>query len=80
VVRLVLDHLDDRVGVGVRPVEHEQVREARRRDALVGLGTLAPGVGDREPAAAGDVDRREELRRGEAGGQDQRVEPTLAAA
>src|SRR5262249_39426175 len=44
VARLALDHEDDRVvaEVRVRPVEHEEVREAGYTDAQVTFGAVAP--------------------------------------
>src|SRR5581483_10268631 len=67
VARLVLEQADDRVRQrpGVRAVAHEQVREAGRRQAEVGLGAVRPRLADLDSVAAGYPHRRDVLRRRE---------------
>ena len=74
VLHLVLDRRDQRVRVGVRTVEHEEVREAGGHHALVGLGAVAPGLVDVHAVATNQLDHRGELRRLESRRQDQRVD------
>ena len=75
VADLAFEHVDDRVAaeVGVRPVEHEEVREPGHGDAEVGLSPVPPGLPQRPAAAAGHLHRGEELRGTEAGAVDDHV-------
>ena len=79
VIRLVLDHGDDRVRVGTRAVEHERGSGSRRSSRPCTPARRRSRVGDRHAAATAHVDRGEELRRREAGREDQRVDPAFAS-
>ena len=72
----MLPLIDD---VRVRPVEAEEVREARDGDAEVRAGVAVPLLVQVDAAAAGDLHRREELRRLEAGAVDDHVDVVLVA-
>ena len=77
VAHLALREPDDAAvddDVRVRPVEHEEVREAGHGDAEVGAGVAVPALVEVDAAAADDLHRREELRRLEAGAVEQHVE------
>lgn len=88
----VVDHPDDQLaldlGAGrpvaeprraLRPVEEQQVREARGGHAQVGADAVGPLLPHGDPAGAPDVDRRQPAGdRVEPGGQDQHVELHLA--
>ena len=77
VAHLALREPDDAAvddDVRVRPVEHEEVREAGHRHAEVGAGVAVPAAVQVDAAAADDLHRREEPRRLEAGAVDQHVE------
>ena len=79
VLDLVLDHREDRAVVGVGPVQHEQVREPGGRDAQVRLRAVVPRVVDAATVATDHVDRRQVLRRREAGREDDRVDLAVDA-
>jgi hypothetical protein len=72
---LALQHVDDGVvaEVGVRTVQHEEVREARHRHAQVAGRAVRPGRVQVDAAPAHDPHRREEARRRETGAVDDDV-------
>ena len=77
VAHLALGEPDDAAvddDVRVRPVEHEEVREARHGDAEVGAGVAVPAPVEVDAVAADDLHRRQELRRLEAGAVEEHVE------
>jgi len=73
---LRLQHVHDRIvsEIGVGAVEHEEVGEARRRQAQIGRGARTPGPVQVDAVAPGDPHRAEEFGCGEAGAIDQDVE------
>ena len=81
VARLALDHEDDRVvsEVRVRPVCHEEVREAGDRDSQVGLGTFLPFHLQRSAFQASDLHGCQEFGAPETCGQDDSVSGMSAA-
>ena len=70
---------DGPAAVGVRPVEDEEVREARHGDAEERAGPPLPGVVDAAPVAPLDLDSGQEAGRLEPGAQDQHVHLPLGA-
>ena len=62
-----------------RPIEHEQVGEARQRDPAVGEYAVLPQLVDGEPVQPRDLHRAHIGVRVEAGGVDQDIELVLGA-
>jgi len=67
------------VARAVRPHEQEHVRESGHRHALVGLRTVAPGLGQIQPVAPEDLARRDGRGGMKTGGIDDRVHLGLRA-
>ena len=76
-VHFPFDHGNERTLIRIRSIEHEQIREARRRHALIGLCSIAPSLCETQTLAPNDFDRREIFRRGEARREHEGVELSL---
>ena len=81
VVRLRLEHEDHAVGthVGVGPVQHEQVREARHRHAQVGVCAVAPTLVQCGTVLSHHLDLAQIVRRGVSRCADDHVDVEFAA-
>ena len=67
---LVFDHRQDRADVRVGPVDHEQVREPRCRDAEIRERAIVPGISNSLTIATDDIDRGQVLGGGKTSRHD----------